>query len=74
MPQHSEGDARKVASDLGWREARRSKKGYSKFLCPCGQHFKWFHKTPSDPNYWKNVIAYLKRICPDKGKGAAKGA
>lgn len=61
MAEHSEADARRVAKELGWREAGRNKKGYLKLLCPCGQHRKWLHKTPSDPDFFKHAIAYLRR-------------
>jgi hypothetical protein len=61
MSEHSREDALRIAKELNWREDRVNKKGYLLLLCPCGVHFKWLHKTPSDPNYFVNAIGYLKR-------------
>ena len=49
------------ASALGWVEAGISGKGYVKMHCPCGAHKMWLAKTPSDPNYYKNKVAWLRR-------------
>jgi hypothetical protein len=54
-------DARRIAAELNWREVEPSGKGYLKLLCPCGKHKTWLHWTPSDVNYYKNKIAYLRR-------------
>ena len=48
MTENSRGDVMRVAKELGWREAGVNKKGYFKLCCPCGDHMKWLHKTPSD--------------------------
>ena len=45
-----------LAEELGWREAGQGKKGYTKLKCPCGKHITWLHKTPSNPNYWKERV------------------
>jgi len=44
----------------GWRVVY-PKSGYVKVLCPCGDHKRWIHKTPSDPNYCKNALQWLYR-------------
>jgi hypothetical protein len=60
---HSKADALAMAERLGWR-SERNKKGYYKLVCPCGKHLKWLHNTPSDPNYFRNAIAFLERqVC-----------
>lgn len=41
-----------------------NKKGYIKLLCPCGSHMTWLHKTPSNPNYFREAIQHLARKCP----------
>jgi hypothetical protein len=48
---------------LGW-DFVPSKKGYDKLRCPCGVHQTWLHRTPSNPNYFRERIAYLRRTCP----------
>lgn len=55
-----------TAEELGWRIAERpNKKGYLKMWCPCGAHLRWLHKTPSGVNYYRDVIAWMRRICED---------
>lgn len=61
MSEHSREDALRIAKELNWQEGRLNKKGYMLLLCPCGKHVKWLHKTPSDPNFFLNAIAYLRR-------------
>lgn len=61
MSENSRGDVLRVAKELGWRDAGVNKKGYLKLCCPCGEHMKWLHKTPSDPNYYVNAIADIRR-------------
>ncbi len=63
MPEHSHADALRVAKELGWRIFPPNKNGYQKLACPCGRHLKWLHKTPSNPNHFKEAIAYLRRAC-----------
>ncbi len=48
------------AESRGWRVTRDKK--YFKLWCPCpGKHRKTVHLTPSDPNYERNLRAWLKR-------------
>lgn len=51
------------AEALGWTFVP-NRKGYDKLLCPCGQHQTWLHRTPSNPNYFREKIAHLARVCP----------
>lgn len=46
----------------GWLITR--KKGYYKCLCPpeCGQHLKTVHLSPSNPNYYKQLLAYVSKM------------
>lgn len=43
----------------GWAEV--AGKGYRKFRCPCGMHTKTIKRTPSDPNYVKNLMGWFRR-------------
>jgi hypothetical protein len=43
----------------GWRITDPPK--YYTVKCPCGKHKRWIHRTPSDPNYPKNALAWLER-------------
>ncbi len=61
VPDHSREDAIRVAAELNWTVVGLSGKGYTKLHCPCGKHKKWLKKTPSDPNFYKNAIAYMRR-------------
>ena len=45
----------------GW--ARSRGKGYFKLQCSCGAHRKWVALTPSNANYGKNLLHWLKRTC-----------
>ena len=36
---------------------------YYTLRCPCGQHYRWLHLTPSNPNYGKQALQWAKR-CP----------
>lgn len=84
MPDHTREDAIRVAGELGWTVVGRSGKGYLKLHCPCGKHKKWLKKTPSDPNFFKNAIKYMRRqdcsaggeivpIGADPAEGAKEG-
>lgn len=46
-----------------WKIDEPNKKGYLKMRCPCGQHLKWLHKTPSNPNYYRECLQWMKRCC-----------
>jgi hypothetical protein len=62
--EHSRGELFRIATELGWRSGGTSGKGYEKLLCPCGAHKVWIHKTPSDPNYYRHTIKWIRRqVC-----------
>lgn len=42
-----------LLEEQGWRISKDS--GYFKAYCPCGQHKRTIHLSPSDPNYEQNV-------------------
>lgn len=42
-----------------WRVIKKS--GYYKVYCPCGQHLRTVHLSPSDPYYKRNVLQWLHR-------------
>jgi hypothetical protein len=47
------------AERKGWRVTRGTR--YYAMLCPCGQHRKTVHLTPSDPGYERNLRGLLRR-------------
>lgn len=53
----------------GWKVVYR-KNGYPRVLCPCGKHQRSIHKTPSNPNYGKDALQWLRRqSCYQEGRG-----
>lgn len=54
-------------AEIGWGPPddppKQNKKGYIKVLCGCGAHKFWLHKTPSNPNFFREKVAYARRIC-----------
>jgi hypothetical protein len=58
----------KAAEERGWRVKKG--KGYYKMLCPCPRkHLKTVHLSPSDPNYERNLIGWLRRLACWKKAG-----
>ena len=51
--------------ERGW-EIDMERKGYPLARCPCGQHLKTIHRTPSNPAYWKNLRKHVERTCPGR--------
>ena len=47
------------AEAAGWRITRGSI--YFKAYCPCGQHKRSIHLSPSDPNYLQNLRQWFTR-------------
>jgi hypothetical protein len=47
----------------GWKVARETKRGYLIMRCSCGKHQETLHKTPSDPNHFRNKVAHMVREC-----------
>jgi hypothetical protein len=47
------------AEAVGWQVTKARK--YFALWCPCGEHKKWVHLTPSDPRYERNLRKWLKR-------------
>lgn len=55
-------DVKEVVDEItahGWIEV--TGKRYRKFRCPCGDHRKTIHHSPSDPNYFRNLRAWFHR-------------
>ena len=46
----------------GWRIIDPPR--YYKVLCPCGDHYRWIHLTPSNPYYGNQALQWAKRVCP----------
>lgn len=62
---HKNKDGEALLKELaaqGWKIKDPPK--YYSVRCPCGAHQRQVHLTPSDPNYWKNVLSWAKR-CPN---------
>ena len=53
-------DVLRLAEDHRWR-VESPPKGYFKMKCPCGQHLKWVARTPSNPNYHRNLEGWLRQ-------------
>lgn len=51
----------------GWRI--QDPPTYYKVLCPCGEHQRWIHLTPSNPNYGKDASRWLRRQQCGEGNG-----
>lgn len=63
MGDDSRDDVYDAADELHWViEDKPNKNGYFKVRCPCGKHLLWLHKTPSDPNYYKHKIQYMRQL------------
>ncbi len=61
-PRHPRSDLEivlRLAEERQWEVSRGGK--YYRCLCPCGEHLKWVHLTPSDPNYPRNLRAWFTR-------------
>jgi hypothetical protein len=41
---------------------------YYRVRCPCGQHYRWVHLTPSSANYVRNALQWLYRQPCYKGE------
>lgn len=60
--------ALRAAATLGWTYVPPSKGSpYGKLKCGCGKHITWLHKTPSNPNYYRERVQYMRRTC-DRSK------
>lgn len=51
-----------VFSAQGWTIENPPK--YYKVLCPCGNHYRWIHLTPSNPYYGFQALQWARRVCP----------
>lgn len=60
-----------LVEEHGWTVARVSGKGYLVMHCGCGAHMETFHKTPSNPNHFKQKAAFMIRMCSTRGRGNA---
>ncbi len=61
-PKHPDKDLEALLRSLesaGWRVEKGRK--YFKGYCPCGDHKKTIHVTPSDPGYRRHLIGWLRR-------------
>lgn len=56
-------DVVKEVASHGWYLARETKKGYYVMRCSCGNHQETLHKTPSDPNHFRNKKSRMLSQC-----------
>lgn len=57
-------DVYKAAELVEWViDETPTRNGYTKFKCPasCGVHQMWLHKTPSNPNHFREKRQWLLR-------------
>ena len=47
--------------EAGWKVLDPKKGGYYKVRCPCGDHQRSVHISPSNPNYVKDTLMWLYR-------------
>jgi len=63
-PRHPKKDLEailRLCEAAGWRVEKPSR-GYFKVKCGCpDKHMRTVHLTPSDPNYGKNLLGWLRR-------------
>lgn len=52
-----------VLAQHGWVVARTTKRGYLIMRCACGDHYGTLHKTPSNPNHFKQRSGYMISQC-----------
>jgi len=62
------GKGQDFRENVAWLEARgwevdADRNGYPLARCPCGEHLKTIHRTPSNPQYWKNLRKHVERLC-----------
>lgn len=65
-PKREGQDALEEIHRLGWRII--DPPTYYTVRCPCGEHQRQIHLTPSNPNYWKQAVQHVKRVCPPEAK------
>ena len=61
-PKHRHPDGETILRSLesqGWTLTGGGKQHF-RAKCPCGQHMKSIHTTPSDPNYYRKLRTRLK--------------
>jgi hypothetical protein len=58
----------RTGEGFGWVVTRGGK--YFKMKCPCGDHLKMVHMTPSDPRYLRNLVKHLGRTGCWKEQGS----
>jgi hypothetical protein len=47
----------------GWFVARITKSGYRQMRCACGQHTETLHKSPSNPQHFRQKANRMVRVC-----------
>lgn len=56
-------EAVEAVASHGWTIARVTKRGYLVMRCSCGAHQETLHKTPSNPNHFKQKAAHMIKTC-----------
>jgi hypothetical protein len=52
-----------AVAEHGWLPARLTKRGYLIMRCSCGEHQETLHKTPSNPNHFRQKAARMIAVC-----------
>jgi hypothetical protein len=68
-PQKDLEEVLKNFHEMGWRII--DPPTYYQVLCPCGQHYRWIHLTPSNPYYGNQALRWARRVC-DQGRGVGR--
>jgi hypothetical protein len=56
-------EAVEAVAEHGWHAARTTKRGYLIMRCSCGSHQETLHKTPSNPNHFRQKAARMVAVC-----------
>ena len=65
----------KEVAEHGWRFVKENANGYYVMHCYCGKHYTNLHKTPSNPDHFKQRVGYMIRLCSKiRDEGKAKDA
>lgn len=62
------GQLLKLFDEAGW--AIDDPPTYYRVRCPCGDHMRWIHLTPSGANCIRNAVKWLDRQQCSRKKGA----
>jgi hypothetical protein len=59
-------EALQQIAELGWRIEDPPK--YYTVKCPCGDHQRQVHLTPSNPYYFRQAVRWAQKVCSAEPK------